>query len=752
MLSMAGVEPYAPCPCGSGQKFKWCCHKVEAFADKAQRLFDGGQVDAALKVLDEGLRKEPGNPWLLTRKAIMQIRHGEPEPAKATLRQVLHKNPRHFGALVLLTRCVLETEGPVNGAGMFQQVLGAVDDAQRSQLAPLARVVALMLAEVRRIPAALKHLELVVRLGGDPDGTADSAIRQVEAAPSISPWVKDRLELAPPPAQLDGDARTRFEQALGQAARGLWAPAAGAFHALSGHDQGGEADYDLGLCRLWLGDESGAIAPLRRRSARLGPSPEAVDLEVLCQLLDPIHPEDRVEHVQLIWPLRKRDELLAALRSKEDIFDEGPAPIDPDDPDSPETDTFALLDKPKVDRQTGEGLTPEQVPRILGRVVVVEDSAALETHDDGRVDALGDRFTALAGRAIAPAHPKTRVLGEDARSSLALVWEWLYPAGMDPSQAERLDREQRARMLRDVWPATPMPYLGFRTPEKAARDGNAATALRAALCQYEQDGDLERDGLLDFAALRARLKVEPEPAIDPATADLARLCLARLASVPADRLDDDQLLLLYHRARSAMIAGAMEAAARAIIARPALFERGKCNPVPVYSDLASLASARGGMDEALSWIARGRQADSPARRGPNAPLWDMIEVRLKARSERPEVWVPELAVVLERHAQEPSSNQVILMNLVEMGLIRMGPNPDNPDDILLDSRPLQAVLAEYGPRVTTASGRLGVSATKPEVWTPGGPASGSGGALWTPGSGAANPPAGDKPKLIFPGR
>ena len=83
----------------------------------------GGQVEAAIKVLDEGLRKEPGNPWLLTRKAIMQIRQGEPEPAKATLRQVLQKNPKHFGALILLTRCVLETEGPVNGAGMFQQVL-----------------------------------------------------------------------------------------------------------------------------------------------------------------------------------------------------------------------------------------------------------------------------------------------------------------------------------------------------------------------------------------------------------------------------------------------------------------------------------------------------------------------------------------------------------------------------------------------------------------------------------------------------
>ncbi len=748
---MAGVEPYSPCPCGSGQKFKWCCHKVEPFADRAQRLFEGGQVEAAVKVLDEGLRKEPGNPWLLTRKAIMQIRQEQSEPAKTTLRQVLQKNPRHFGALVLLTRCVLETEGPVNGAGMFQQALSTVGEAERPDLASLARVVAILLAQARLYPAARKHLMLAVALGADPDQAALSAMRNLDANPSISPWVKDDHRPADPPAHLDDDARGRFDRALGLANQGQWAPAAAAFDLLSADDPGGEADYNLGLCRLWLGDESGAVGPLRRRARRLGGSAEAVDLEVLCQQIEPIHPDDRVEHVQLTWPLRNREALLTALRDQPDIHDDGPASVDPEDPAAPEVDEFVLLDRPRIDRHDGKGLAADQVPRILGRVFVGNETADLETYDDGRVDTLGDRFTALAGRAIAPAHPRTRVLDEDSRSSLALVWEWLYPAGMEPAEAERLDDDQRIRMLRDVFPVTPMPYLGFRTPEKAARDLDAAIPIRAALCQYEQDRGLARAGL-DFAALRARLNVEAEPAVDPETADLVRLPLARLASVPVDRLDDDRLVVLYRRARRFMMDAAMEAAARAIVDRPALFERGQVDPVSVHSDLASLASARGDRAEAQSWIDRGRQADSPARRGPNAPLWDMVELRLKARADAPEVWVPELAVVLERYSQDPTANQIMLMNLVEMGLVRLSPNPDNPEDILLDSRPLQAVMAEYGPRVTTASGRLGVSAAKPEVWTPGGPAAGAGGAIWTPGSSAANTPPGDKPKLIIPGR
>ncbi|WP_435015556.1 SEC-C domain-containing protein [Tundrisphaera sp. TA3] len=753
---MAGIEPYAPCPCGSGEKFKWCCHKVEAFADRAQRLFESGQVEAAIKVLDEGLRKDAGNAWLLTRKAIMQIREGGLEAAKDSLRVILQKQPKHIGALVLLTRCVLETEGPINGAGMLQQVFTSISDEMRPSMAGLTRIVAILLGELGRFPAALKHLELARSLDPeDRDQAAVSAERNIETSPDVSPWLKDHYELSPPSDHLQGEARARFEDALGWAERGLWAPAAAAFDALSMDGTAGpEAEFNLGLCRLWLGDEAGAIGPIRSYAARLGNIAEAVDLEVLCQLIELAPPDDRVENVQLIWPLRDRDALLAALRAAQDAEEEGKGPIDPLDPESPEVDQFVLLDRPALPPGTGEGLEPDQIPRILGRISVGQEIAALEAPDDGRVNSLGDRFTALAGSSIKPAHPKTKVLGEIGRSTLALTWDWLFPDGITRAEAERLDRAKRAQILGEVWPVTPMHYLGGRTPLQAAGDPKAAVALRAAVLQFEQDPTLEQAGL-DFAKLRERLKIHREPAIDAALVDLERLPVARLAAVAAEELDDERLIFLYRRARRVMQVDAMESAAKAIIARPALFESGAIDTVTVYSDLASVAAGRGRREESLEWLERGRQADSPARRGPNAPLWDMIGVRLMARSEPPETWVPELAVVLERHASDPSSNQIILMNLIEMGLMRVGPNPDNPDDILLDSRPLQSVLAEYGPRVTTASGRLGVSAAKNELWTPGGPAAGGGGGggLWTPGSDAgASNPAGGKSKLIIPGR
>ena len=96
-----------------------------------------------------------------------------------------------------------------------------------------------------------------------------------------------------------------------------------------------------------------------------------------------------------------------------------------------------------------------------------------------------------------------------------------------------------------------------------------------------------------------------------------------------------------------------------------------------------------------------------------------------------------------------------MMNLIDMGLLEMVPNPDRPGEVMLDSRPLQALMSEYGPRVTTASGRLGVSATKPEIWTPGGgPGGGGSGGALDPrrAARAAGGPSGGEKKLIIPGR
>src|SRR5262249_40394753 len=135
-LIMASVDPYSPCPCGSGQKYKWCCQKVESYAERAQRMVDNGQYESALKPLDEGLAKVPDNPWLSTRKALTQLHPKQASPAKGTLRALLKSHPGHLGGTILMTRLAVETEGAQAGIAQFQQSLSAIAPGERTRLAP----------------------------------------------------------------------------------------------------------------------------------------------------------------------------------------------------------------------------------------------------------------------------------------------------------------------------------------------------------------------------------------------------------------------------------------------------------------------------------------------------------------------------------------------------------------------------------------------------------------------------------------
>jgi tetratricopeptide (TPR) repeat protein len=760
MLAMAVVDPYSLCPCGSGQKFKWCCHKVEAFAERSQRLYEAGQTELALEPLDEGLRKEPGNAWLLTRKGLILSRLNRPEEATKAIREVLKKTPNHVGALVMMTRLALETEGPTRGAAQLQQALSAFQGEARKTLAPLVKVVGAFLAESGDFPAAVRHLRLSLSLaGGEPDATVLSSLRAISNNPAISPWLKNEDALSPDPAALSGEPRDRFEQALGWAEQGLWSSAASAFETLSNDPvAGAPAERNAGFCRLWLADDSGAVSALRRYVARLGKTEEAVDVEALCQQVAPESPDDQIEHVQLTWPLRNRQGLLDALNADPTAHGEGTEAIDPDDPNSPEVDGFALLDRKEYRPTAGSPANLDQVPRVIGRVLVGQDMAVVETYDDGRLDRLSERFTTIAGTTIAPAHPKTKVLGRVPRLQLALTWEWLLPEGTAPEDSRRLNREHGARLIRDVWPTIPMSFFRGRTPLQAAAAGDAEVPLRAAVALLENSHEPWRQGF-DFKSFRVRLGIPEEPEIDPETVDTATIHLARLSRVPADRLSDRKLATLYRRAHQGMLQEALEASARALVARPGAIESEGLDSLGVYTDLATIAAATDRRDEAIDWVRRGRQADSPAVRARHAPQWDMFELRLNLTSQQPETWVPELAVLLDRYRDDAEATQLLMMNLIDMGLLEVVSHPERPGEILLDSRPLQALMSQYGPRVTTSTGRLGVSATRPEIWTPGSAGGGGGqpGGLWTPGATSGGPApggggAGDKKNIIITGR
>ena len=96
----------------------------------------------------------------------------------------------------------------------------------------------------------------------------------------------------------------------------------------------------------------------------------------------------------------------------------------------------------------------------------------------------------------------------------------------------------------------------------------------------------------------------------------------------------------------------------------------------------------------------------------------MIDLQVQMVLDGPEVWVPSLAVILERYRGNQEATSAVFLRLINLGLVQVVQDPNRPDQMALDTRMLEHYLSQYGPRVTTASGQLGVAATRGEIWTP----------------------------------
>jgi len=711
------------------------------------RLERNGQSEAALSALTEGLAKLPDTPWLALRRAILLAVLGREAEAREGVEALLERHPDHPGALGIKLR-LLQASGDLRGAvDLFQQILArAVDKGDRTP-AEMATALAASLYRAGFVPAALAMLELAGDASPQAAALRDELTITLRATASISPWLKHPYALAPCPEGASDDARGRFDEAREWAGRGLLERAAAAFELLSSDPRAGRAaDLNQGLCRLRLADNAGAVAAIRRGLAAAPTETDAVDLEALCQLVDPNVGEDPIEEVELTWSIRDRGDLIRRLRGDASCVERRDPSAEAEDGDDLE---FSLLDRPRLAEGASAG--PDELPLVAGTVLVEADELKLETYDDGRLNGLIDRLAAIAGPSIPPAHPRTKILGPVSRQSLVLDVACQPPAGLAPEEQHRMAARLGASRVQGRWVETPMVFLGGKTPAEAGREGGFEVPLRAALTLLEAHGDWK--DLIDWPALRAGLNIPPEPTPDPFDVELDDLHIGRLSRLDPHGLDDQRLIDLHERANAYGLLDVIARAAREIATRRRLLEREGFPTLQVFTELALDACIRGARDEALDWVRKGRESEPAARRPATAPSWDMLDIRVRTMFDEPEAWVPEVAAVMGRYEGDATAMQKVLSHLVELGLIRLAPSPEDPSQYVADPSMLYSLLMRFGPRVQAVGGGPAGGG----LWTPGSQAGGGGaggGGLWTPGSqGAPAAPGGeDKPRIILPGR
>jgi tetratricopeptide (TPR) repeat protein len=752
---MATADPYASCPCGSGEKYKFCCQKVEKHAARCHELIENGQFDAARKAIDEGLKAVPGNSWLLTHKALLLLDDGQKTEGLAILREVVRDHPGNRTAQTALIQELGVADQSIEMAAQFQAALDHVSADQRAPLLSLATQVGSFLARAGQIPAAIKHLDLALSFHReDPVESTRTRdlLRSLLSSPGLSLWLRNPYALHPAPEGLAEPEKKAFQSAIELANDGRWRAAAQAFETLLSSPGRLVVLRNAAICRLWFGDSDTTYRLLRQYVQEAGPTVDAIDLEGLRQIILPSRSTPKVDELHLMWTLRDRDGLLRRLRENDRVIEEGDEEIERESGSEPAfaVTAFALLDRP---RPTEIPADIHAFPRIVGRALVGQELAVLETYDDGRLESLTDTFTRLAGPCIPPAQPRTRKIESVPRFELALQSTLWLPEDQTPEQQRQYRMLELRRILTEVWPDTPLPYLDGKTPREAGGDPRYRIALRASLMRLEQEqGGAARHEAV--AELRALLHLEPEPELDPTGLDIRKQHVSRLRSLPLARLDDTQIEQVYALCHLFLLQSLLGAIAHEVIRRPTLLDSPRIGRVRPYRDLATVASLDEDHAQAHAWIHQGREAD-PDARGIHAVEWDLAQLDLLMAHEPPENWVPVLAGILELYRGKTDATSTILSTLLGLGLVQARPDPANPRRILIDTQLLENLVAQYGPRITTADGTLGISATRGGIWTPEAERAGagqtSGGGIWTPGSGPA-PTPGDKPRIILPGQ
>lgn len=704
------LDAYSPCPCGSGKKLKFCCHAIAGEMEKVERYQEGQQTRLALQALDAIDRKHPNNPWAVTVRAEILLQEGDADGATEALEPLIREQPDHKYALGLMALASFSADGYELAKPAIHRAFQRGSRDFPMLTANLAMGIAGSMLNTGRFLSARAHLVLALRMA--PDDNKAHVFRRVmefdgnRSLPYPLRSVHELEEFTPADDKRD-DVRKAFVLSL----LGCWRPAAKKLLKLA-EDQPDNAAlwYDVGLCRAWDGDEKLAAEALHKAAGLQSDRETAIEWETLSQLLANNVTEDRVQLLSRRFDVKSTSRLIGVLEGVE-RFRRIEIPTDEESPAA----QFHVVDRPELLAASPESLTPETVPNVVAQITVLDEDedgpqrAFVIGQEGDAFEAALKLFSETAGELAVPAESEA----DDEESTplmprevSCLMFRWELPEKTPLGVRRRLQAEKYRQVTMRDWPATPLSALGGKTPCEAAADPQLAVPLRAAVNVLDAYCDRMRY-TLPFDELLQELGVEPPPAVHfDGEATLTALQLKRVAF---KELDDEKLGLLLQRAVLIRHGGFLFDVLQEVLQRPGCVER--YDEEQLVSAMADLCKEQSRREEALKWIARGREL---AQSGENS-------------FQRTLQWIiHELTVRLD----DPGDPEImpLLRHIGDYYLPKL-PELQEEIDFLLETCGITPPWAGQGEPVVVGGG------AKETIWTPdqAEPTTAGGKKLWWPG-------------------
>jgi tetratricopeptide (TPR) repeat protein len=620
------LNPYSPCPCGSGKAFKWCCQPIHRQIARVFQLDEEGQHDVAMTQMDDVVRQNPGNPEAHGRKALLLFQNEKPAEAEQALEEAFRINPNYAFGFFLKARFRLY-EGEIAGALILLRKAAELYSPEAHEILAMVNV-EIFDCEMKLNRPIAGHAAAELALKHNPtDENLRKGITQVFGAdnPNLPKVAWQPYEFKPQPGSASAERKAAWKQALQTAATGKLSHAEAAFAQLAAQDENDAAAwYNLGLARAWLGRNADALEALDRYVALEGNEGEAAAAWALGEVLRVGQGmEDQADYVEYshVAPLRDAQPLMNALSALE--RDKLLAGVQVNEQEG--VLSAAVLDPP------APALTPElearQSPRLGAFLVLIRNLLRVWHINKDAVDRTFASLQKHAGaglgqsasmRGPAKFHditadalifPRNALSQEEATKRLAegieqyFEGQWLH------------------RPLKSLSGVPPIDAAGHPLLRKKLAGAVAFLADCAALSKYPYDFDRLRRkvGLLDA-----------QPAqLTAAGPDIGAMGAADLAGLAPASLDDAQLEEAF---RAALKLDARELAgqfARTSVARPPRGDRP--DRYPLFNHLIQAALGKGDTTTALDEVNAGEADDCKHNEGRRRNDYELRRAQVHAK-------------------------------------------------------------------------------------------------------------------------
>jgi tetratricopeptide (TPR) repeat protein len=255
------IDPYAPCPCGSGKQFKWCCQPFYGLVEKAIQQLQEGQKETALRTLDQLISQHPKVASVYGYKAQLLFSLEEFEKADETLQKAFEIDP-NFALGHYLRGVVRQNEGEIIGALIqFRKAAELLDSNAHDLLASVNEAIADIELRLNHPVAARAAMEKA-RHHDSNNQELRTAFESIFGKDSRFPESAKKAYKFRSPTQ---DRAEAWKEPLHKANSGRLTDANKAFEQLTNKDPNDTAGwFNLGLVRAWLGDNLKAIEALEK--------------------------------------------------------------------------------------------------------------------------------------------------------------------------------------------------------------------------------------------------------------------------------------------------------------------------------------------------------------------------------------------------------------------------------------------------------------------------------------------------------